>query len=55
MTARVFKLDSVIKSISEEGDQLKIVGYASTADTDRVGDVIVPDAWTKGGLDKLQA
>ena len=54
MTARVFKLDSVIKSISEEGDQLKIVGYASTADTDRVGDVIVPDAWTKGGLDNYK-
>jgi len=49
--ARVFKLNSVIKSVSEDGDQLKIVGYASTADTDRVGDVIVPDAWTKGGLD----
>jgi HK97 family phage prohead protease len=48
--ARVFKLNSVIKSITEDGDQLKIVGYASTADTDRVGDVIVPDAWTKGGL-----
>lgn len=52
--ARVFKLNSRIKSIQEEGDQLKIVGYASTADTDRVGDVIVPDAWTKGGLDNYQ-
>lgn len=52
--ARVFKLNSRIKSIQEDGDQLKIVGYASTADTDRVGDVIVPDAWTKGGLDNYQ-
>lgn len=52
--ARVFKLNSVIKSVEEDGDQLKIVGYASTADTDRVGDVIVPDAWTKGGLDNYQ-
>ena len=52
--ARVFKLDSVIKSVTEEGDQLKIVGYASTADTDRVGDVILPDAWTKGGLVNYQ-
>jgi len=49
--ARVFKLNSVIKSVTEDGDQLKIVGYASTADTDRAGDVIVPDAWTRGGLD----
>jgi len=48
--ARIFTLDSRIKSIRDEGDRLKIVGYASTADTDRVGDVIVPDAWTKGGL-----
>jgi len=52
--ARVFKLNSVIKSVTEEGNQLKIVGYASTADTDRVGDVIVPDAWTKGGLANYQ-
>lgn len=52
--ARKFTLNSRIKSIQEEGDQLKIVGYASTADTDRVGDVIVPDAWTKGGLDNYQ-
>ncbi len=52
--ARKFTLESRIKSIREEGDQLKIVGYASTADTDRVGDVIVPDAWTKGGLDNYQ-
>lgn len=53
--ARIFKLESRIKSI-DVGDngQLKIVGYASTADTDRVGDVIVPDAWTKGGLDNFQ-
>ena len=52
--ARVFKLNSTIKSVEEDGDQLKIVGYASTADTDRVGDVIVPDAWTKGGLNNYQ-
>jgi HK97 family phage prohead protease len=53
--ARIFKLNSTIKSIEEDGDQLKIVGYASTADTDRVGDVIVPDAWTKaGGLDNYK-
>lgn len=52
--ARKFTLNSRIKSIREDGDQLKIVGYASTADTDRVGDVIVPDAWTKGGLDNYQ-
>lgn len=52
--ARKFTLNSVIKSVQEDGDRLKIVGYASTADTDRVGDVIVPDAWTKGGLENYQ-
>ena len=52
--ARKFTLESRIKSITEDGDRLKIVGYASTADTDRVGDVIVPDAWTKGGLDNYK-
>src|SRR6476646_3202353 len=52
--ARVFKLLSTIKTVSESDDQLKIVGYASTADTDRVGDVIVPDAWAKGGLENFK-
>lgn len=53
--ARKFTLNTRIKSVQDIGeDQLKIVGYASTADTDRVGDVIVPDAWTKGGLDNFR-
>jgi HK97 family phage prohead protease len=52
--ARKFTLEARIKSVTSEGDQLKIVGYASTAGTDRVGDVIVPDAWTKGGLDNYR-
>jgi HK97 family phage prohead protease len=52
--ARKFTLESRIKSISEDGDKLKILGYASTADTDRAGDVIIPDAWVKGGLENYQ-
>jgi HK97 family phage prohead protease len=48
--AKKFTINSVIKSIAEDGNKLKIVGYASTSDTDRSGDVILPDAWTKGGL-----
>lgn len=52
--ARKFTLESRIKSVQEDGDRLKIVGYASTSDTDRVGDVIVPDAWTKGGLENYK-
>ena len=52
--ARKFTLEARIKSVIDTGGQLKIVGYASTAGTDRVGDVIVPDAWTKGGLENYK-
>lgn len=39
------------KSVDAGGD-LKITGYASTSDTDRVGDIILASAWTtNGGLD----
>jgi HK97 family phage prohead protease/HK97 family phage major capsid protein len=38
------------KSINEEDGSLIIRGYASTVAKDRTGDVIVHDAWTKGGL-----
>lgn len=51
---KTFILDSKICEKSEEDDILKITGYASTKDTDRVGDVIPPDAWTKGGLDNFK-
>jgi HK97 family phage prohead protease len=49
-----FILNSKICKTEEEGDNLTITGYASTKDTDRVGDVIPPDAWTKGGLDNFK-
>jgi HK97 family phage prohead protease len=50
-----FWLNSRIVKSEEEGDVLKITGYASTKDTDRVGDVIPPDAWTKeGGLENFK-
>ncbi len=51
---KVFRLDSIITKVKAEGDQLKISGYASTADKDRVGDRILPEAWTKGGLDNYK-
>ena len=47
---KIFHIGSTFKSF-EEGDDLLIRGMASTADTDRVGDVIEAAAWTKGGLD----
>lgn len=51
---KTFFLDSAITKMNEDGDVLKISGYASTVDKDRVGDIILPDAWTRsGGLDNF--
>ena len=48
---KVFNFASTIKSITEEDDgSVHIRGMASTNDMDRVGDVITPEAWSKGGL-----
>lgn len=46
---KVFHVGAVFKAV-EEDDDLKIEGMASTDDKDRVGDVIEPEAWGKGGL-----
>lgn len=35
-------------------DKVKIKGYASTNDTDRAGDVILPEAWQKGLVNYLK-
>lgn len=40
----------VEKSVNEDDQSLTIKGYASTVNKDRVGDVILKDAWSKGGL-----
>lgn len=40
-----------IKSVQSKGDYITIRGMASTKDTDRVGDIMAPECWTKGGLD----
>lgn len=48
---KTFFLDSKIEKAVEDGDVLKISGYASTKAKDRVGDSILPSAWSKGGLD----
>jgi HK97 family phage prohead protease/HK97 family phage major capsid protein len=39
--------DFAVKSVSDN-KTLKIAGYANTADKDRTGDIVLPDAWTKG-------
>jgi len=47
---KIFHIGSTFKAY-EDGDDLHIAGMASTNNTDRVGDIIETEAWTKGGLD----
>jgi HK97 family phage prohead protease len=46
---KIFHIGSTFKAY-EDGDDLHITGMASTSGTDRVGDIIETEAWTKGGL-----
>lgn len=51
----MLNLNTTIKSIETlESGELKIVGKASTPSVDRVKDVILSDAWMKGGLDNYR-
>ena len=43
-------LTTTVKSITDNGDYITIRGMASTMDRDRVGDVMDPECWRKGGL-----
>ena len=47
---KIFHIGSTFKAF-EENDDLHIAGMASTNNTDRVGDIIETEAWTKGGLE----
>ena len=53
---KLLKLDSLftVKGVEEEEDSIIIEGYANTIDKDRVGDVILAEAWTKGGLENYK-
>lgn len=52
---KIFNLNSVITKVQKgENGNLKITGYASTSAKDRAGDIIIPEAWTKGGLDNYE-
>lgn len=49
---KIFSLNTVFKAVSDPSTGvIKIKGMASTSDKDRVGDVILPSAWSNGGLD----
>lgn len=53
MNHKIFTIQSHIKSVSKNKDTITVTGMASTSDIDRVGDIIVPEAWSKGGLDNF--
>ena len=40
-----------VKAVADDDEVLQIEGFANTTTVDRVGDIILEEAWTKGGLD----
>ncbi|MBT8349003.1 MAG: hypothetical protein HKP62_06135, partial [Sulfurovum sp.] len=42
--------DFKVKEVSEEDNAIIIEGYANTTSADRVGDVVLQEAWSKGGM-----
>ncbi len=56
MAEKIFHWSSTFKTLSEDDDgSVNIKGYASTNSSDRAGDVIDHDAWTKnGGLENFK-
>src|SRR5210317_149005 len=51
---KIFNLTSTFKAHEVEDVSVIIRGMASTADTDRTGDVIAAEAWNKGGLSNFE-
>jgi HK97 family phage prohead protease/HK97 family phage major capsid protein len=52
---KIFNLTSTFKALNEDEDgSVHICGMASTADQDRANDVIMAEAWTKGGLNNFE-
>jgi HK97 family phage prohead protease/HK97 family phage major capsid protein len=55
MINKVFNLTSTFKALHEDDDgSVHICGMASTHDEDRANDVIMAEAWTKGGLQNFE-
>ena len=56
MSDKIFHWSSTFKTLGEDDDgSVNIKGYASTNASDRAGDVINHDAWTKnGGLENFK-
>lgn len=53
MTRPIFNIpvDFEIKTVGDDDETIEIEGFANTTTVDRVGDIILEEAWTKGGLD----
>ena len=51
---KIFNLTSTFKAFEEDDGGVHICGMASTHDTDRAGDVIAAEAWSKGGLSNFE-
>ena len=55
MMNKIFNLTSTFKALHEDDDgSVHICGMASTHDEDRANDVIMAEAWTKGGLGNFE-
>lgn len=51
----MIRLNTTIKSVeADENGELVIKGHASTPSTDRAKDMILSDAWAKGGIDNYR-
>ena len=46
-----FTSNFTVKGVSEDKETIRIEGFANTTSKDRSGDVILEEAWTKGGMD----
>ena len=51
---KILHMASTFKSHENDDGSVMIRGMASTNHSDRAGDVIAAEAWTKGGLDNFQ-
>src|SRR5210317_2467861 len=51
---KIFNLTSTFKALDEDDGSIHICGMASTHDEDRANDVIMAEAWTKGGLSNFE-
>tara|TARA_B100000131_G_scaffold58042_1_gene53377 strand:+ start:4114 stop:6168 length:2055 start_codon:yes stop_codon:yes gene_type:complete len=56
MSNKIFHWTNTFKTLGENDDGgIDIKGSASTNALDRAGDIIEPDAWTKGGLENYKS